>query len=226
MRREKAFFMLTLSSLPLVLLFLVLVLEVKIICSKEISSKDTEEEEHNRRETVANFPTFQNLQGFAQLNTSHAGRNDVYNSDRPDHPLPDSISTDSLYFYTCPFYSASQTSSATSDGTPKCMFYMNGGTQVTVTSCGESESGGYCSGDQYLRLTDAYGNQLASKGKEPERKYMHWPSLGSQFNLQQLDPLHANPPTPGTPVGQVVHTLPLQDYRQRPHHNRPSSVPL
>eukprot|EP00981_Chlorochromonas_danica_P012549 scaffold5144_cov141-Ochromonas_danica.AAC.1 len=76
MRREKAFFMLTLSSLPLVLLFLVLVLEVKIICSKEISSKDTEEKEHNRRETVANFPTFQNLQGFAQLNTSHAGRND------------------------------------------------------------------------------------------------------------------------------------------------------
>eukprot|EP00981_Chlorochromonas_danica_P002844 scaffold557_cov172-Ochromonas_danica.AAC.1 len=39
---------------------------------------------------------------------------------------------------------------------------MNGGTRVTVTSCGESGSGGYCSGDQYLRLTDAYGNQLAS----------------------------------------------------------------
>eukprot|EP01039_Chlorochromonas_danica_P007827 gene7827-8640_t len=154
--------MLTRLYLTLFLFFLVFVLEVKAICSEEISSKDREEA-HSRRETTANFPTFQNLQGFAQLNTSQARRNDeVHNSDRSDHPLRDSISTDSSYFYICPYYYASQTFSASSDSTPKCMFYMNGGTRVTVTSCGESGSGGYCSGDQYLRLTDAYAQRHCS----------------------------------------------------------------
>eukprot|EP00981_Chlorochromonas_danica_P012659 scaffold5245_cov183-Ochromonas_danica.AAC.10 len=69
-------------------------------------------------------------------------------------------------YYYCPFYSVSNTNSATNFvTTPQCYLSMCPGDTITLGSCSSYAHGGVypeCSGNQLLRLVDIYGNEVAT----------------------------------------------------------------